>query len=51
MREYRAEQIMKWCDIRDHWKLDRIGRKIVKEDWVRHRGKGVLTERRTSNVK
>jgi len=41
MRGYRAEQIMKWCDMRDHWRLEKDLRKIAKEDWIRRRGKGV----------
>ena len=27
MRKYRAEQIMKWMDIRDGWKLCRFARR------------------------
>ena len=31
MRKYRAEQIMKWLEIRDGWKVRRWQRKVLKE--------------------
>lgn len=31
MKTYRAEQVVRWMDMRDHWKLVRWQRRILKE--------------------
>jgi hypothetical protein len=38
MRKYRAEQIMRWLDIRDGWKMERGYRRTMKY-LLRKRGK------------
>ena len=31
MKTYRAEQVVKWLDLRDGWRLERWQRKILKQ--------------------
>ena len=39
MRKYRAEQIVKWLDKRDGWRLPKWQRKILKELLTERYGK------------
>lgn len=39
MRKYRAEQVVKWLDKRDGWRLVKLQRKILKELLTERYGK------------